>query len=120
MSPSPDVAWTCVFQGYTNAGVLAALATVLTAFARPAALGVPYTLTVVAAVWRWAQGGAACMPRAVIRAGQLYTGEPFERLPLLPSFTLFALLRMDTLRHITEPCPGPRAHVPTCLSIPPG
>ncbi len=62
------------FAGYTNAGVLAALALFFAGFSRPALLAAPYALAVVAAVWRWGRGQEANMPRALLRAGQLYAG----------------------------------------------
>ena len=65
---------TSVIAGYTNAGVLAALATLFAAFSRPSLLAVPYALAVAAAVWRWGRGHEANVPRALLRAGQLYTG----------------------------------------------
>lgn len=64
-----------LYAGFTNAGVLTAVALVTASFARPALLALPYTLTVVATVWLWARGGTACMPRVAVRAGQLYTGQ---------------------------------------------
>ena len=44
-------------------------------------MGVPYALAVVAAVWRWGRGVEANMPRAFLRAGQLYAGAALLRFP---------------------------------------
>lgn len=75
MTSNLNPSWLSV-AGYTNAGILAAVGTVLAGFARPAMLALPYALTVATAVWRWARGYNANMPRLVLKAGQLYTGAP--------------------------------------------
>lgn len=68
-------------SGYSNAGVLAAVALAVSALLWPAVLTVPYELVLIFQLWRWSLGKeSGPTSRSACRLLQTYCGEQYGTL----------------------------------------